>query len=68
MSAGNAEDAASGSFGLPLLVVAGGAWSALGIVMNLPGIRQIAGVVCRLIAKYRYRMPGCTAACKPPRS
>ena len=45
---------------------AGGACKILGHVMNLPGIRHLAGVVYRLVAKYRHKMPGGTPACKLP--
>lgn len=45
---------------------AGGLWGALGTVMGLPGIRWLAALTYRLIARNRYRMPGGTAACKLP--
>lgn len=45
---------------------AGGAWSWLGSAMALPGIIQLAGVIYRLVAKYRHKMPGGTPACKLP--
>jgi len=45
---------------------AGGVWKVLGGLTNLPGIRQLAGVVYRLVAKYRHRLPGGTPACKMP--
>lgn len=45
---------------------AGGAWRVFGEVMNLPGVRHLAAVVYRLVAKYRHRMPGGTPACKLP--
>ncbi|HSJ90914.1 MAG TPA: DUF393 domain-containing protein [Ilumatobacter sp.] len=47
---------------------AGGAWRVLGAVMNLPGFRQTAAVLYRLIARYRHRLPGGTAACRLPGS
>jgi hypothetical protein len=34
--------------------------------MGLPGIRQSAGLVYRLIARYRHKMPGGTPACRLP--
>ncbi|TDT16614.1 putative DCC family thiol-disulfide oxidoreductase YuxK [Ilumatobacter fluminis] len=46
---------------------AGGVWAVLGSVMALPGIRQLAGVVYRLVAKYRHKLPGGTPACSLPR-
>ena len=45
---------------------AGGAWGVLGGVMNVPGIRHSAGLVYRIVAKYRHRLPGGTPACKLP--
>lgn len=45
---------------------AGGVWAFLGSVMNLPVVRQIAGLVYRLVAKYRHKLPGGTPACKLP--
>jgi predicted DCC family thiol-disulfide oxidoreductase YuxK len=47
---------------------AGGVWRPLGALLALPGVRLLAGVVYRLIARNRYRLPGGTAACRlPPR-
>ena len=45
---------------------AGGAWAWLGRVLAVPGVRHLAAVVYRLIAKFRYRLPGGTAACRLP--
>ena len=45
---------------------AGGVWRVLGEVMNLPGVRHVAGFVYRLVARYRHRLPGGTAACRLP--
>jgi predicted DCC family thiol-disulfide oxidoreductase YuxK len=39
-----------------------GGWPMVGVVMRLPGIRTVAEVVYRWIARNRYRLPG-TAAC-----
>ncbi|MDX6285366.1 MAG: hypothetical protein QOG53_851 [Frankiales bacterium] len=39
-------------------------WRILGAVMLLPGIRQLAGVGYRLVAKNRHRLPGGTPACR----
>jgi predicted DCC family thiol-disulfide oxidoreductase YuxK len=36
--------------------------------MLLPGIKQVAGVVYRWVAKNRDRMPGGTAECALPQS
>lgn len=38
-------------------------WAVLGWLMLLPGVRQIAGVVYRWVARNRHRLPGGTAAC-----
>ena len=38
-------------------------WAVLGRLMLLPGVRQIAGVVYRWVARNRHRLPGGTAAC-----
>jgi len=45
---------------------AGGFWGVVGRAMNLAGVRQLAGVVYRLVARYRHRLPGGTPACKLP--
>ena len=45
---------------------AGGFWGIVGRMMALPGIRQLAGIMYRLVAKYRYKLPGGTPACKLP--
>ena len=45
---------------------AGGVWGVLGRIMALPGIRHLAAVVYRIVAKYRHKMPGGTPACKLP--
>ena len=47
---------------------AGGIWSGLGRLTALPGAHQLAGVVYRLVARNRYRMPGGTPACKLPQA
>jgi predicted DCC family thiol-disulfide oxidoreductase YuxK len=40
-----------------------------GIVIGLPGVRSVAGVVYRWVARNRSRLPGGTPACAvPPRS
>ena len=46
---------------------AGGAWAVLGQVLAVPGLRQLTGVVYRLVAKYRHKLPGGTPACSLPR-
>jgi predicted DCC family thiol-disulfide oxidoreductase YuxK len=47
---------------------AGGAWALLGRMLALPGIHAGAGVLYRLIARYRYRLPGSTPACRLPQT
>lgn len=44
----------------------GGGWAQLARLINLPGLRHACGLVYRLVAKYRYRLPGGTPACKLP--
>ena len=44
----------------------GGTWAVLGRMLALPGVHALAGVLYRLIAKYRYRLPGSTPACRLP--
>jgi predicted DCC family thiol-disulfide oxidoreductase YuxK len=43
---------------------AGGAWKTLGAVLDIPGVRHVGGMLYRLIATYRHRLPGGTAACR----
>ena len=45
---------------------AGGVWRALGTVLGVPGVRHAAGALYRVVAHYRHRMPGGTAACRLP--
>ncbi len=45
---------------------AGGIWAVLGRILALPGVRPLAGVVYRIVARYRYRLPGGTPACRLP--
>lgn len=49
------------------LLHAGGRWALLGRLVGLPGVRSVAAVVYRLVARYRYRMPGGTPACRLPK-
>lgn len=42
----------------------GGVWGVLGRVINLPGVRHLAGWVYRIVARNRHRMPGGTPACQ----
>ena len=43
-------------------------WAVLGYLLLVPGIKQIAGVVYRWVAKNRDRMPGGTTECALPQS
>lgn len=45
---------------------AGGAWRAVGALLALPGVRGLAAVGYRLVARYRHRMPGGSDACRLP--
>lgn len=49
-----------------LLVVAGRLWKVIGVVLLAPGVRSLAGVVYRWVARNRHRMPGGTAECVLP--
>lgn len=42
----------------------GGAWGVIGRVVALPIAIHVAGLVYRLVARFRYRLPGGTPACK----
>jgi len=44
----------------------GGRWALLGRVLTLPLVSPLAALAYRLVARYRYRLPGSTAACKVP--
>jgi predicted DCC family thiol-disulfide oxidoreductase YuxK len=46
---------------------AGGGWRWLGALLDLPGIRHLAALAYRLLARYRHRMPGGTPTCRLPR-
>ena len=50
------------------LVFGGRGWAVLGRIILLPGIRGLAAVVYRWIARNRHRMPGGTAQCNLPAS
>ena len=51
-----------------LLIYGKWGWAVLGYLLLVPGIKQIAGVVYRWVAKNRDRMPGGTAECALPQS
>jgi predicted DCC family thiol-disulfide oxidoreductase YuxK len=44
----------------------GGAWGVVGRVLTWPVLSQLAALAYRLTARYRYRLPGSTPACKLP--
>jgi predicted DCC family thiol-disulfide oxidoreductase YuxK len=46
------------------LVAAGGVWAVVGRILLVPPVSWMAPVGYRLIARYRYRLPGGTPACK----
>lgn len=50
------------------LLVGGRGWALLGRVMLLPGVRWLAGVVYRWVARNRHRLPGGTPACSLPQA
>lgn len=47
------------------LIAVGGVWAVLGRVLTLPGIRWVAGMVYRFVARNRYRLPGSTCTVPP---
>ena len=51
-----------------LLIYGKWGWAVLGYLLLVPGIKQIAGVAYRWVAKNRDRMPGGTAECALPQS
>jgi predicted DCC family thiol-disulfide oxidoreductase YuxK len=46
------------------LMAAGGGWGRVGRALLVPPLRAVAGVGYRLVARYRYRLPGGTPACR----
>jgi predicted DCC family thiol-disulfide oxidoreductase YuxK len=45
-------------------IAAGGAWALVGWALLVPPISWVAPLGYRLVARYRYRLPGGTPACK----
>jgi predicted DCC family thiol-disulfide oxidoreductase YuxK len=43
---------------------AGGAWGVAGRALAVPPLSWLGGPVYRLVARYRYRLPGATEACR----
>lgn len=50
------------------LVHAGGVWRWLGRLLLAPGVRSVAGLVYRWVARNRSKLPGGTPACSIDRS
>ena len=46
------------------LVAAGGGWGAVGRLMLVPPVRWAGAICYRLVAHYRYRLPGGSPACR----
>lgn len=46
-----------------VLLHAGRGWKVLGALILVPGIRHLAGLVYRWVARNRHRLPGGTASC-----
>ncbi|HSV66073.1 MAG TPA: DUF393 domain-containing protein [Mycobacteriales bacterium] len=60
-------DAGAAAFGR-LLLDCGGGWRLPGRVILTPPVSWLAAAAYRLVARYRYRLPGSTASCQlPPR-
>ena len=47
------------------LVATGGLWAIVGWILLVPPMSWIAALGYRIVARYRYRLPGGTPACKP---
>lgn len=48
------------------LIAAGGAWKVVGWILILPPVSFLARAGYALVAKYRYKLPGSTDACRLP--
>ena len=46
-----------------VLIEAGSGWAIIGRTLLAPGIRPVAGVLYKWVAKNRHRLPGGTAQC-----
>lgn len=46
------------------LIAAGGVWRIAGSILLVPPISWLARLGYRIVARYRYRLPGGTPACK----
>ncbi|MFN0282446.1 MAG: thiol-disulfide oxidoreductase DCC family protein [Kineosporiaceae bacterium] len=49
-----------------LLLAAAWWWRPLGALLLLPGVRALAGLAYRWVARNRHRLPGSTQACAVP--
>lgn len=59
------QDIRSGAAAITaMLREANGGWVLLGRGGDLPGIRSVAALTYRIIAKNRHRLPGASAACE----
>ena len=57
----------SGAAAVAAVLRCGGrGWAALGRLLQLPGVRSLAELGYTLVARYRYRLPGGTPACRLP--
>lgn len=48
------------------LMAAGGIWKAVGMLIVYPPVTWLAKPAYALVAKYRYKLPGATDACRLP--
>jgi predicted DCC family thiol-disulfide oxidoreductase YuxK len=46
------------------LIAAGGLWAIAGRILLVPPISWLASLGYRIVARYRYRLPGGTPACR----
>lgn len=49
-----------------VLLHAGRSWKVLGALILVPGVRHLAGLLYRWVARNRHRLPGGTASCGIP--
>lgn len=56
------------ALGAPAIAAAmrarGGWMRPIGAITDLPGVRRLAAVVYRIVARHRHRLPGGTEACR----
>ena len=46
------------------LMAAGGGWGLVGRILIAPTVAPLAALGYRMVARYRYRLPGATPACR----